>query len=514
MQAIRNLAFVFESIPISILVSVVVAIYKPSLLNERQMTLRPYQVEAKKQIEKLFASGVRRVLLQMPTGAGKTAVFCEFLKELYEQGKSAGMVVRGVNLIEQASARLHREGVSHGIIQGNNSKATHLPIQVCSVNTLHRRGIAPKFDFLVIDEAHLTGGHGYKWLLDQYTECPILAVSATPHLARGMRHIADEIIHPVTVTELIEMGFLVPGRYFACGTPDLSSVKTVNGDYHEGQLAKVMKKAALDGNPAEHYLRLAKGRPALMFAVTVDHSLQLVRQFNEAGVKTEHLDADFNLEEREKAVKRLVTGETEVISSVGIMTTGFDCPPVSCIILCRPTRTRNLHIQMLGRGTRPFDGKQDFLVLDHAGNIREHGFIEDDYTANINPPKKKRGERPYAGPPTTTCAKCYRVYYMALTRCPTCGHPNPIKVPKNDEKKELEEIIDNREPWERMTENLITTARNNGLKKGWIYFKLKERFTPEIADMAWKKKVQHLKVWPLKEQLMQSTMPDISDLPP
>lgn len=461
------------------------------------MQLRSYQIEALNAIRMLYASNIKRVLLHLATGGGKTLTFCELLKAAYEKGTECAVVVRGVKLIEQASLRLQASGVPHGIYQGSNSRGHHHLVQVCSIDTLYRQKKVPKAAFIVIDEAHQTAGEGYKWFLDQFKDAYILGVSATPHLKKGLRHLADAVVYPISINELMRQGHLVSPRYYGCDTPDLSNVKIVGGEFNEKQLDVAMRKSALKGYIPEHYLKYGEGRPTLMFCATIEHSKMLVEQLNAKGILAAHVDADSSDEERQEAIDDLTAGRIKVLSNVGILTTGFDCPPVSCIILARPTMSYNLHIQIIGRGTRPFPGKKDFIVLDHAGNVMRHGPIEDEMQAELDPKPKQKKTGPREAP-LTSCSLCDALYSPAALACPECGEENPNPPDRTPKQKpgELIELFD--EQVERFFARLKEIGRQRGYKKWWILAQINEKFGEHVAEK-YKPRVFRMQQWATRE---------------
>lgn len=461
--------------------------------------LRPYQKKSIEEIQFYRDNKVLKTLLHMATGGGKTATFCEYIKMENERGGNAMLVVRGVKLIEQASERLHAFGVTHGIMQGQNSRASYLPNQVASIDTLYRRKIIPDCSLLVIDEAHQTTSQGYKWLLENISPSTfILSVSATPHLKKGLRHIADKIVYPISISELIEQGYLVRPRYFSIEIPDLSKVQTVAGEYNERQLGDVMTKSALVGDPVKYWREYADNRPTLMFAVTVEHSKILCEKFNSQFIAAEHIDASSPESARNAAVARLIRGETKILSNVGIFTTGFDCPSVGALILCRPTQSYNLHIQIIGRGTRPHPGKENFIVLDHSGNIHKHGLIEHEQMADLDGTNFKRRLD------HKECKFCRAIFPPTASVCPRCGCANEPEERDNTGERNtthsdgrLVEIDTNMEPWEFEKMRLINLAKQKGLKKGFIFHALKAKFGEETAKKAWES-ISRMKKWPTK----------------
>lgn len=403
------------------------------------MKLRPYQLESIFELRIKYASGTKRVLLVSPTGSGKSLMFCEILRSAYEKGRSAIMVVRGRSLVDQASEKLADYQVPHGVcMAGHWNNRPHERIQVCSIDTLHRRKIAPQADIVVIDEAHTAGGESYKWLFAHYPDALFLGVTATPYGKKGLRHIADDYVIAISMQELIGQKFLVPLKYYAWSTIDVTGVKIDStGDFNGKQLYAAADNKKIYGDLVANYQNLIPGKTALAFGVNVAHSKKIAESFNVAGIPAKHIDADSPLSERKKIIAEIERREILVISSVGTMTTGIDIPSLDAIIIARPTASLNLHLQMIGRVTRTFPGKQVGIILDHAGNTVRHGLAEFNRAVNLDGFTPEKSD-----PKPVTCDKCYSVFCPVETSttldrnyiCPACGHNNtPAKKERDDE---------------------------------------------------------------------------------
>jgi len=456
--------------------------------------LRPYQIKALNDIRGLYAQGVRRVLLQMPTGSGKTTVFSEVLNGVKSRGKKAIVVVFGVDLIENASQRLHREGIPHGVLQGNHwNYRPREAIQVCSITTLHRRKLTPDADLVVFDEAHQTNNTSYKWLIDQYPNAFFLPVTATPHLKKGMRHIADEVVYPITFKDLVAQGFLVPPRYFVPVQLDLSGVRidAKTGDYSISDLSNKMDGPKIYGEVVTHYKSICNNQPAICFAINVKHSLMIRDMFLSEGIAADHIDADTPASERATAYKKLETGELKVLVNVGVATTGVDIPCLRAVILCRPTKSYNLMIQMCGRGTRPYSDKDFFTILDHANNVLEHGFIEDEQICNLDGWKKDSAKR------AKICESCFFAWSPEKPRepCPECGFVNAAQE-KSSKKSNLEvaeaKLVEIKSvedlhhmKLKKFVDKQIDKANQRGYKPGFVFHKIKEKYTETDAKKFW-----------------------------
>jgi superfamily II DNA or RNA helicase len=441
--------------------------------------LRDYQTKAINEIRTSFAGGENKVLLHLATGAGKTVIFCDILKKAYLKQKRAIIVVRGRELVDQASVRLFRESVPHGVLMANHwNYRPHERIQVCSIDTLIARKLFPSADLVVVDEAHLFTSSKSVDYFSHYKNSFILSVTATPYTDKSLEHLSKKVVHPITMRELIAQGYLVPARYYAPSIPDLSSVHTRAGDFVKNELQNVMSDATLVGDLVSHWKQFASDRPSLAFGVSIKHSKQIVEAFNEQGIKAEHHDADSTDKERKSAVKRLEKREIKVISNVGIFCTGVDIPNVSCLVFARPTKSYNLYIQQAGRGTRIARGKSDFIILDHAGNCLRHGFIEDEKEAQIKTKEKKVYEKSVS---PSVCKECFAVFKGST--CPSCGQVKRIEGGRKFEVIDgnLKEITKDAEIINFIKEKR-KLAKEKGYRRGWVYWRLVDKFGEEVAN--------------------------------
>ena len=448
--------------------------------------LRPYQKTALNQIRKHYSQKQKKVLLHLSTGGGKTVIFSEVLKGVYRKGKHGIMVVRGRKLVDQASRRLEREGVAHGVLMAGHKKyAPNEKIQICSIDTLRSRNLRPQADIVVIDEAHLATSPSYHSLINDYPDAFFLPVTATPYTEKSLRHIADHVVKPITFNELVEQGFLVPPRYFCPNVPNLKGVSTTatseGKDYNQKQLAAIMEDSYIMGDIATEWLDKAKGRPTIAFCVSVSHSMKLTEYLIERGIRAAHVDANSSDEEREVSIAKLENREIDVLCNVGILCTGVDIPCLGCIIMARPTKSYNLFIQQAGRGTRPYRGKKDFILLDNAGNVLRHGFITKEREANLDAKEKIKKVEKTLSP--KICTVCFAAFQG--TTCPSCGagaDKNPRQYAVVDGNlKELKP--DDLDPIKIRFEELKKIKKEKGYKRGWLYHKLKDEFSEEVASL-------------------------------
>ncbi len=383
--------------------------------------LRPYQQTAIDLIRGEFQAGRKRVLLRLATGGGKTLCFCFIAKAALERFNRVLVVVRGRKLVDQASQRLKREGVPHGVFMANHPGwAPERFVQVCSIDTIVARDANLRADVIIVDEAHQATSKSYRSFLAQHPGAYILAVTATPYGPEPLEHLAESVIEPILEQELIDQGYLVPPKYFAPKSDiDFGSVGMRAGEFVERDLEREVMKSRIVGSVVTEYRKRAAGKTAIVFCVTVNHAQMLASEFNQAGIPARVLHAGTPDDEREDAIR-----SRDVLCNVGILGTGVDIPWLECVIMARPTMSLNLYLQQLGRGTRPYEGKTHFLLLDHAENVRRHGLMTDLREVDLKgTPRGKTNPNP-----VKTCEKCYCVYDARLgARCPECGHEKLVE---------------------------------------------------------------------------------------
>ena len=369
--------------------------------------LRSHQIRLLDHLGTAIAAGHRRIVVQAPTGFGKTIVAAHRLRHLQDSGKRGIFIVPALSLIDQSIEKLCAEGVEDvGVIQANHILTNYAkPIQVASVQTLQRRQI-PAADEIIIDEVHRWFQFYPKLLADpRFANIPIIGLTATPW-TRGLGRYFDKLIIGARTSQLIEDGYLSKFRVFAPASPDLSKVRTVAGDYHEGDLSEAMNKVNLVADVVTTWLERAQGRPTLCFAVDRAHAKSLQAKFLEAEIPAEYIDCFTEAPERKVIAERFHAGEVKVVCNVGCLTTGIDWD-VRCIILARPTKSEMLFVQMVGRGLRTADGKDDCLILDHSDNHIRLGFVTDIHHDELDDGKERiapKRTKPEALP--KKCSKC------------------------------------------------------------------------------------------------------------
>lgn len=381
--------------------------------------LRPHQVSAMTKIRQSLLAGNKRVVCQLPTGAGKTRLAAEIVNGALGKGRTVAFTVPALSLIDQTVEAFASEGIDCvGVMQGDHElRDMTMPVQVCSVQTLSRRG-CPDVDLVIVDEAHLRFKVMSEWMRKR-PNVPFIGLSATPW-ARGMADDWQDLVCPVRMQDLIDQGFLAPFRVYAPTHPDLSGVRTVAGDYHDGDLSDVMGERKLVADIVGTWLKLAEWQPTLVFAVDRAHAAKLQSEFAQAGVPMGYCDAFTDRIERKALFDQMARGALAGIVNVGTLTTGVDAD-VRCIVLANPTKSEMRHVQIVGRALRTAPGKAEALILDHADNHSRLGFVTDIHHDKLlggkdkNRTKKEKGE-----PLPKECPSCHTLKQPKVRQCPVC----------------------------------------------------------------------------------------------
>ena len=403
------------------------------------MELRDYQSRAIEDIDRVFATGIESVILHAPTGSGKTVIAAAYIRRQIDAGCRITFLAPRRELVEQASEKLEEVGLQFGrdqnIFMAGHELAEelgHLPVQVCSKDTLlsrHRSGRIqnlPRSDFVFVDEAHLSVTNTWLQLLDVFKArgAKVIGLTATPaRTTGGLAPTYQSLVCTASVRELTARKFLAPATYYGPSQPDLKDITVRRGDYVTGELSETMNQPQLVGDVITHWLQHAGGRQTLVFCVDVAHSVSMAAQFKQVGVKAEHIDGRATKEERKRIITGLRGGEIQVVTNCELCTYGLDVPNVSCLVIARPTKSLVLHLQILGRGLRTHDEKDDCLILDHAGNTQRHGFADDEreWSLEYGPVKAKSVKRSMSELKNITCAQCKHIY-APQPECPKCGY--------------------------------------------------------------------------------------------
>jgi DNA repair protein RadD len=376
------------------------------------LALRDYQATNVNEIRAACAQH-RRVLFVLPTGGGKTIIFAHITTGAAAKGKRVIILAHRQEIADQISRALVAMGVAHGLIQPGHGRTDDL-VQVGMVQTVARRlaDIAEPA-LLVIDEAHHAVAGTWARIAAAWPYAKILGVTATPERLDGvgLRDAFDVMVLGPDVRVLIDGGYLAPFRYLAAQFDvDLSSVRTLGGDFNVGDLERALDRDGITGNVVEHYLKHLAPRTAIAFCATVAHAEHVARRFRDNGIPAAAIDGSMSADERRGAVERLRTGDLRVLTSCEIISEGFDAPAVGGCILLRPTQSFALHRQQVGRCLRPKPDGSAAVVIDHVNNVFCHGLPDAPHIWSLDSQRRTIAERQRPVPDLRKCRACSSVF--------------------------------------------------------------------------------------------------------
>ena len=381
-------------------------------------------------------AGHKRIIIQANCGAGKTIIAASIVSSALEKGKKIIFLVHFRQLAYQAMERFVDFGIGDevGMIMAGEEAHHGRPVQIISIQTYIRRlqlddiehnQWFKEADIVIYDECHASIAKTRKAILNLYHEKTIiLGLTATPCRAdsRGLGEIYEDIISCSSVDELVGLGYLVPVIYYGARyLPDLKNIPTVAGDYNQKELGKRVDKTKLVGDILENFLRIAPERQTVVFATNVKHSLHIKTVFERNGINIEHIDAHTPEDERQDILRRFKNGDIQVVTNCAVFSEGADFPWVSCVILAKPSKSYGRFIQMAGRGLRPYPDKQNCILIDHAGLVNRHGFLDDDVEWSLDGKEKAWHKKKAVKKekPPLECDECRHIFKGKV--CPRCG---------------------------------------------------------------------------------------------
>ena len=445
------------------------------------MILRDYQKYAIEAVRDSYRKGHRRPLLVSPCGSGKTIIFSYIAAGMAANNKRVLIIAHRRELLRQISNALKAVGVRHSVMAGGSRGIPFTNVVVASVFTLARRlKHFPEPHLIIGDEAHhFTPESSWGQCVNAFPKAHVLGVTATPERldGKGLGLMFDDMVIGPTVAELTEQGYLTPAEVYAPSKPDLQGLRTRMGDYVNAELESAMDKPSITGNAVHHYRKLADGKLAIAFCVSVKHAKDVAEEFRRAGYRASHIDGGMEERERDQVLKDFAAGTIQILTSCDLVSEGFDLPAVEVAILLRPTKSLSLYIQQVGRAVRPAPGKATTIVLDHAGNTAVHGFIDEHREWQLTDGaarKKSDGEKPAT---VRTCPKCFAMH-RPMPVCPKCGHVYKVasrKVQQVDGElvqiSRADETVVTDSDFKRQFQALTGVARKRGYQhpEKWAY---------------------------------------------
>jgi len=468
--------------------------------------LRDYQQALVQQVFALWHSGKRRVMLQLPTGSGKTVLFSAIAHEFTTRGEGVLVLAHREELLTQAREKLEAvTGMPVGIIKAGYSVNPLFPVQVASVQTLIRRQHLPEAALVVCDEAHHSISRSYTAIFERYQQSYVLGVSGTPARidGQGFKFLYDALVVGPSVAELIQSGHLCRFKLFAAQNfITTSGVRTTGGDFNQRDLAEAVNTSLVMGDLIQTWRKYASGKKTVVFAVDVAHSKAVAAAYLEAGIPAEHLDGETPTDQRKAILKRFRTGQTLVLTNCGIISEGFDVPSIEAIQCVRPTKSLILWLQMVGRALRPAPLKEHAIIIDHTQNWFFHGLPDEERFWSLEPVSLASSQWALECPechhifkPLPHEQKPFRMEWDAKHQemkpvmraiCPNCevlmefeqgkgGDPPPPRIVTQDDSARVEEVQLEPDPLIiAELQRLKEIQESCGYKPMWIYYRLIE----------------------------------------
>lgn len=411
------------------------------------MQLRDYQEQSANEVAQKLASGLRKIVFQLSTGAGKTVLFSAISDRYTKKSdKSILILVHRKELLKQTRRTLYKLfGINCEVIQAGTNYIKPAKVYVGMVESLKNRlkKIPTKIGMVLIDEVHLNNFnkiHDYFPAFNGTTtnefagtgEPYIIGFTATPLSANKkhpMKEFYQDIVCGIDIEALIKKGFLCQNiTYAPKETVDRKTLSMSHGDFNEREMGEKFSKPQYINNTVDTYRLHADKTKALIFNVNIEHSIKVNNAFITAGYKSKHLDSEMSAIHRDSILNWFENTPGAILNNVGIATTGTDIPSVETICVNKATESMPLWIQMCGRGARTHPNKTIFTILDMGGNAITHGDFcapRDWYSIFHNPPKK--GDK-LGVTPVKDCPKCNAILAASARICKFCGHEFPARM--------------------------------------------------------------------------------------
>lgn len=395
------------------------------------MELRNYQKIAVEKAMTWFRYQSEPGIVSIATAGGKSIIMAAIADRLAAVGKRVCILANREELIKQNAGKL---SLDHGIFSASigQKDASNL-ITVASINSIYNKPVA-KFDIILIDECQAipNSDEGMYWdFIAMHRPCKIIGFTATPYRLKGGKLKWGKVIYEAGYKLLLDKGYVAPITNKVKDVPDLSSVKIRAGDYLDSELSSVMESPELIESAIRHMKVYGENRNSvLIFTVSLNHADLLAAAMEANGMECYTVSGHTSKEERRNILTDFKERKIKWLINCQVLLEGFDAPCTDMIVCLRPTKSKALHEQMLGRSVRLYDGKADAFILDMAGNLAEHG--------GLGTPYREPGKKESKVELGRVCPECEVFSEGAnLKECPECGYEyiasEPHKVSHNYE---------------------------------------------------------------------------------
>ena len=388
-------------------------------------SLRDYQKELITDIIESMKRGNRKIMVQSPPRSGKTVVMAYIAKNATDKNKQVLFFSHRKEINEQVL-----ETFSRGDVNLNN-------VTIGTVGSLVKKlDKLPKFDLILVDEAHHIKAKQYQTILNYFKDATQLFFTGTPVRldGSGFHDLAEDLVEGKSVQWLIENGNISDFSYYSIDLLDLGKLKTRSGEYTNQSIDNAFESSkSTYGDYIDHYKRLAEGKQAIVYVHSVEYAKLVAERFNENGYSAAIVSGKTPKKERAEAMERFRNGELMIMVNVNLFTEGIDLPGVDVCIMLRPTKSLSLYLQFAMRALNPREGKKAILI-DHVGNHNIHGLPNADREWTLSGVKTNKNNSEKS---TTTCEECFATFWrdqLIDGKCPCCG----AVIVKKKEMREVE----------------------------------------------------------------------------
>ena len=452
------------------------------------LNLRSYQEQTLAALREGFAKGKKAQILYAPTGAGKTEMAIALMEATKIKGNKAAMLLDRVVLCDQTSKRLEKYDIDHGVMQAGHWRyRPYENIQVCSAQTLERRGSFPGLNLLIVDEAHQTRDQTVQFIKDN-PNVRVIGLTATP-FTKGLGKIYDNVVSTVTTSQLVKDKVLVPLRVFIAKEINMEGAKKVAGEWSTEETTK--RGMVITGDVVSEWINKTNEifggpRKTIVFASGVEHGVDLARKFQEQGHNFLCISYKDDDEWKKQVIEDFSKPDTQITGLIAtdILTKGFDVSDVMIGISARPfSKSLSSHIQQMGRVMRGHDGKDFAIWLDHSGNYLR---FRDDWDEvfeqgvdTLDEGKEKAKKEPTEKiKADSKCPSCSALWPVGSDTCYNCGHVREKKNKVFSLDGEMVELTGSasREGKQEFWNQMVWYIRVQGWSKGRASHTYKEKY--------------------------------------
>lgn len=461
-------------------------------MSHADLQLFDYQEAILGKLRAGFIDGHRSQMLVAPTGAGKTEMAMELLEAAAVKGNRAAMVLDRIVLCNQTSERLDRYGIGHGVLQSGHWRfRPHELIQVCSAQTLEKRGSFPNLRLLIVDEAHNTRKQTIEFIKNN-PHVKIVGLSATP-FTKGLGLTYTNVVSAISTGELVARGRLAPLRVFIAKEIDMTGAKKIAGEWSSKETET--RGMAITGDVVSEWVKkthevFGGPRKTVVFASGVAHASDLAQKFAEAGYNFVSLSYKDDDEFKAEAIREFSKPDTNIhgLIATDILTKGFDVPDVMIGVSARPfSKSFASHVQQMGRVMRSHPGKEFALWLCHSGNyLRFHEEWDDVFNNGVNAidegKEKPRKELTANEKEAAKCPRCSAFWPGRSDTCACCGFVRAKRSEVVVNPGELQELTQGANVKDQAIKQdwysqLLGIAKDRNYSDGWAAHKFREKFT-------------------------------------